>query len=162
MCLEYIHPEIKNWILKTLLLGILGIKIILHKMKLALPTWISKIKTFCTYRTTLHRQIALLLWKELIHRTSLLSYKNIDRIRSCLFDGDAAIFIYAFITNKIDYCNSLLYGMPDNVINRLQKWLNIVARIFHHTIGFYPLWNGSGSPKLVTLTSMTDYYIQTS
>ena len=44
-------------------------------------------------------------------------------------DGDAAIFIHAFITNKIDYCNSLLYGMPENMINRLQKLQNIAARI---------------------------------
>ena len=40
-------------------------------------------------------------------------------------DGDAAIFIQAFITNKLDYCNSVLYDMPDNVINSLQKLQNI-------------------------------------
>ena len=50
-------------------------------------------------------------------------------MRSCLSDGDAAICIHAVITNKIDYCNSLLYGMPDNVINLLQKMQNIAARI---------------------------------
>ena len=39
------------------------------------------------------------------------------------------IFIHAFITNKIDYCNSLLHSMLDIVINSLQKLLNIVAQI---------------------------------
>ena len=33
----------------------------------------------------------------------------------------AYFHIIFHITNKIDYCNSLLYGMPDNVLNRLQK-----------------------------------------
>ena len=42
-------------------------------------------------------------------------------------DGDAAIFTHAFIKNK--YCNSLLYGMSDNVINRLQKLQNIAVCI---------------------------------
>ena len=37
--------------------------------------------------------------------------------------------MYAFITNKIDYCNSIIYGMFDNMINHLQKLQNIIARI---------------------------------
>ena len=41
-------------------------------------------------------------------KSSLSSYK------------DAAIICHVFITNKIDFRNSLLYSMPDNVINRLQ------------------------------------------
>ena len=53
---------------------------------------------------------------------------NIGHIGS-LSGGNAAIFIHVFITNKIDYCNSLLYGMPENMINRLQKLQNIAARI---------------------------------
>ena len=36
------------------------------------------------------------------------------------------IGIHAFITNKFDYCNSLLYGLPD--FQRLQKIQNIAAR----------------------------------
>ena len=44
-------------------------------------------------------------------------------------DEDAVIFAHAFFTNKIDYCNFLLYGMPDDVFNRLFKLQNIAARI---------------------------------
>ena len=36
-------------------------------------------------------------------------------------DENAAICIHAFVRNKIDNCNSLIYGMLDNVINRIQK-----------------------------------------
>ena len=37
--------------------------------------------------------------------------------------------MYIYITIKIDYCNSLLYGMPDNQIQRLQKF-RILLRVF--------------------------------
>ena len=37
-------------------------------------------------------------------------------------------------TNKIDYCYSLLYGMLDNVINRLQQIQNIAAHILTKTL----------------------------
>ena len=62
--------------------------------------------------------------------TSSFHYiRNIGRIRDCLTDDCAAIIIHAFITNEIDYCNSLLYGMPDNQIQRLQKF-RILLRVF--------------------------------
>ena len=48
-------------------------------------------------------------------KSAYFHIKNIGRIRSCLSDGDTAIFIHAFITNKIVYCDYLLYGMSDNV-----------------------------------------------
>ena len=37
--------------------------------------------------------------------------------------------VHAFITTKLDYCNSLLCGAPSTLINKLQRIQNIVARI---------------------------------
>ena len=37
--------------------------------------------------------------------------------------------IHSLVTVHIDYCNSLLYGMPDSTLFRLQKVLNTTARI---------------------------------
>ena len=62
-------------------------------------------------------------------KSSFFHIKNIGRIRNCLSDESAAIVIHAFITNKLDYCNSLLYGLSDFQIQRLQKIQNIAARI---------------------------------
>ena len=38
--------------------------------------------------------------------------------------------IHALVTVRIDYCNSLLYGLPDQSINRLQRIVNTAARTF--------------------------------
>ena len=40
-----------------------------------------------------------------------------------------ASLIACFLTPKIDYCNSLLYGLPDCELNRLQSVLNAAARL---------------------------------
>ena len=37
--------------------------------------------------------------------------------------------MHAFVTTRLDYLNSLLYGMPDYIITRLQRLLNVAARI---------------------------------
>ena len=37
--------------------------------------------------------------------------------------------MYAFSMSKVDYCNSLLYGVPKHLLLRLQRVLNCAARI---------------------------------
>ena len=37
--------------------------------------------------------------------------------------------IHAFITSKLDYCNSLFYGLPSSLLGRLQGIQNVAARI---------------------------------
>ena len=63
-----------------------------------------------------------------INNTCKFVYSHLKNrgLRRCLSEGDAEICIHAFITNKVDYCNYLLYGIPDNMIKHLQ---NITARI---------------------------------
>ena len=37
--------------------------------------------------------------------------------------------VHAFITSRVDYCNSLLYGLPNYQLNKLQRVLNASARL---------------------------------
>ena len=45
--------------------------------------------------------------------------RNIGAIRRYLNHETAAQIIHAFVTSKLDYCNSLLIGLPKNSLNRL-------------------------------------------
>ena len=50
----------------------------------------------------------------------IMNVRNIHKIRNVLTDHSAAQLIHALISLRIDYCNSILYGMPDSVISDLQ------------------------------------------
>ena len=51
------------------------------------------------------------------------------KIRNVLTDQSASQLIHALISSRIDYCNSILYGMSDSVISDLQHIQNTAARI---------------------------------
>ena len=46
---------------------------------------------------------------------------NIRQIRKFLSHEAAETLIHAFVTSKVDYCNSLLYGLPAYQIAKLQR-----------------------------------------
>ena len=54
---------------------------------------------------------------------------NLRRIRKYLDQESAKTIVHACITSKLDYCNSLLYGLPESQIGRLQRVQNICARL---------------------------------
>ena len=54
---------------------------------------------------------------------------NIKRIRKYLSRESTEMLVYAFITTRFDYCNSLLYGRPNYQLNKLQRVLNASARL---------------------------------
>ena len=58
---------------------------------------------------------------------------NRRRIRKYLFHQTAISLIHAFITSKLDYYNSLLYGLSTIHINKLQRVQNAAARLVTNT-----------------------------
>ena len=58
---------------------------------------------------------------------------NIRQIRKFLSMDSAKTLIHAFVTSHLDYCNSLLAGIPQYQLQRLQKVLNAAARLIYQS-----------------------------
>jgi len=71
-----------------------------------------------------------------ICRSAHFHLRNIGSIRHLLTDSAAAQLVHALITSRLDYCNSLLYGLPDCRLNKLQRIQNIAARMVARTPKF--------------------------
>ena len=54
---------------------------------------------------------------------------NISRIRKFLSPLETKSLVHAFFTSRVDYCNSLLYGLPASQLNKVQRVLNTAARL---------------------------------
>ena len=55
--------------------------------------------------------------------------RRIGKIRSFLSTDAANKLAVSFILSRLDYCNSLLAGFPDNKLNKLQRIPNHAARL---------------------------------
>ena len=62
-------------------------------------------------------------------QSSFFHLRNIGFIRKYLTYDAAKIIIHAFVVSKLDYCNSLLYGLPSYLIRKLQHVQNSDARL---------------------------------
>ena len=70
--------------------------------------------------------------KNICRSASYALYK-IGRIRNFLDQKSTETLIHAFITCRLDQCNSLLYGLPDSHIAKLQRIQNSAARLVTRT-----------------------------
>ncbi|KAI0227675.1 hypothetical protein LSAT2_021832 [Lamellibrachia satsuma] len=64
-----------------------------------------------------------------ICRIAYYHLRNIASIRSCLTQKDVVRVMYSFVISSINYANCLLHGIPDCLINKLQRVQNAAARL---------------------------------
>lgn len=62
-------------------------------------------------------------------KSSFYHLRNISRIRKYLTRGTTEMVVHAFVTSKLDYCNSLFYGLPKFLIAKLQSVQNSAVRL---------------------------------
>ena len=62
-------------------------------------------------------------------QSSFSHLRNIGFRGKYLTYDAAKIIIHAFVVSKLDYCNSLLYGLPSYLIQKLQHVQNSAARL---------------------------------
>ena len=61
-------------------------------------------------------------------KSTYFHLRNIGSIRSILSNDACAQLIHSLVTVCLDYCNSILYGLPDSSLYRLHKFQNTAAR----------------------------------
>ncbi|CAB4036288.1 Hypothetical predicted protein, partial [Paramuricea clavata] len=62
-------------------------------------------------------------------KTAFYHLHNIRRIRKYLSPESAEILVHAFITTRLDYCKSLMFGVPQYELAKLQRVQNAAARL---------------------------------
>ena len=68
-----------------------------------------------------------------ICRSCRLHIHSIGKIVRYLIPHATALLVHAFITSRLDSCNALLHGLPDDQVRRLQLIQNAAARLVTRT-----------------------------
>ena len=68
-----------------------------------------------------------------VSRTAFFNLRNIVKIRNILSQSDAEKPVHAFVTSRLDYCNSLFLGCPTYSLKSLQLIQNAAARVLMRT-----------------------------
>ena len=76
-------------------------------------------------------------------KTSNFHIRALRHVRRGLTFESAEMIALGFITSRLDYCNSLLYGTSKANIGRLQRVQNDLAQVVLQAV-----WNSSSKPLL--------------
>ena len=66
-------------------------------------------------------------------RTANFHLKRIGAIRRYLTTDATKSLVRSLVVSRLDYCNSLLFGLPDVLINKIQRVQNKAARVVSRT-----------------------------
>ena len=62
-------------------------------------------------------------------KSAHFALRNIGKISKYIDQHDCERLVHAFITSKLDSCNSILFGLPTTEIDKLQRVQNGAARL---------------------------------
>ena len=68
-----------------------------------------------------------------ICKTAHYAIRSISRIQRYLSQEDCQKPIHTFVTSRENSCNSILYGLPEYFLSKLQKIQNTAARLVSKT-----------------------------
>ena len=64
-----------------------------------------------------------------ICKVAFFHTRNLSKIRKCLTQKDTETLVHAFVTSKLDNCNSLLAELPQYLLDKVQWVQNAAARL---------------------------------
>ena len=70
--------------------------------------------------------------KSQVSKLCQVAYFPLHRIRSiryCLTQHSTELLVHSLVISRLDYGNVLLYGVPDQLLDKLQRVQNVAARI---------------------------------
>ena len=85
-------------------------------------------KLWLKLKTRVSTILTLTLTQEKTQVKHYLSFLRLRVLCNRPLDSTKTV-VHACITSKLDYCNGLLYGIPDSQIGRLQRVQNTCARL---------------------------------
>jgi len=68
-----------------------------------------------------------------ICRKAYFQMRQIGQISRYLDEPSVKLLVHAFVTSRLDYCNSLMYGANQYLINKVQRVQNSAARLISRT-----------------------------
>jgi len=71
-----------------------------------------------------------------LRRSCLFQLRQLRMVRSSLPLEAAKTLVHAFVSSRLDYCNSLLYGIGEGLLTKLQTVQNAAARVVTGTKKF--------------------------
>lgn len=82
---------------------------------------------------TFDSQLSFEQHSRLLSSSCFFQIRQLWSIRHCLSDTATEILVHAFVSSRLDYCNSLFLSCTASVLDRLQKVQNAAARLVLRT-----------------------------
>ena len=84
--------------------------------------------TVCNLGIHLDGQLTMKVHVQRICQTSFYQLRQLWSVRCSLSVRTCTALLHAFVTSRLDYCNSLLAGIRDDLIDQLQTVMQVAAR----------------------------------
>ena len=95
--------------------------------------------TVCNLGVHLDGQLTMKVHVQRISQTSFYQLWQLRSVRRSLSVNACTTLVHAFVTSRLDYCNSLLAGIGDGLIDQLQTVMRVAARLVLRKRKFDPI-----------------------
>ena len=95
--------------------------------------------TVCNLGVHLDGQLTMKVHVQRISQTSFYQLRQLRSVRRSLSVNACSALVHAFVTSRLDYCNSLLAGIGDGLIDQLQTVMRVAARLVLRKRKFDPI-----------------------